>query len=79
MLLDPPCSFLHIDVMTEIQQLVTRFDALAEKTGASASTLSRKLFGNGTRIDEIRAGGSVTMTTFARVVAALDELEKGAA
>ena len=61
--------------MYDTQQLLARFDALVAKTGARPSTLSRKLFGNGKRIDEIKAGGSLTLTTYARAVAALDELE----
>ena len=64
--------------MDETQQLVARFDALAKRTGASASTLSRKLFGNGKRIDEIKAGGSLTMTTFARALDAISEMERTA-
>lgn len=75
MLLDPACSFLHIAVMTEAQQLVARVYALAERTGASASTLSRKIFGNGKRIDEIAAGGSLTMATYSRAVERLAEME----
>lgn len=60
--------------MTDTQQLLARFDALAA-TGASPSTLSRKLFGNGKRIDEIRAGGSLTLTTYSRALETMDELE----
>lgn len=61
--------------MTEAQQLVARIHALAERTGASTSTLSRKLFGNGKRVDEIAAGGSLTMATYSRAVSQLAEME----
>lgn len=61
--------------MDDTQKLIARVDALAQRTGASASTLSRKLFGNGKRLDEIKAGGSLTMTTYHRAVATLRELE----
>lgn len=61
--------------MDDIQKLIARVDALAQRTGASASTLSRKLFGNGKRLDEIRSGGSLTMTTYHRAVSTLRELE----
>lgn len=64
--------------MADIQTLVTRIDALAERTGASPSTLSRKLFGNGNRIDEIKRGGSITLATYARAVEVLEQLEQGA-
>jgi sulfate adenylyltransferase subunit 2 len=76
MLLDPLCSVLHIPVMDDTQKLIARIDALATKTGASQSTLSRKLFGNGKRLDEIKAGGSLTLATYQRALATLSELER---
>jgi len=62
--------------MSDTQKLVTRVEALATRTGTSPSTLSRKLFGNGKRIDEIKAGGSLTLTTYQRALALLDEMER---
>ena len=64
--------------MSDTQQLIARIDALADRTNRSSSTLSRLLFGNGKRIDEIRAGGSITMTTFQRASGKLDEMERAA-
>ena len=64
--------------MQSQQQLVERVRALAAKTQRSESTLSRLLFGNGNRLDEIAAGGSITMTTYERAIAKLKEMEKAA-
>lgn len=61
--------------MDETQKLIARIDALADRTGVQRSTLSRKLFGNGKRIDEIEAGGSLTLTTYRRALDMLDQLE----
>ncbi|MFT4056731.1 MAG: hypothetical protein QM681_19660 [Novosphingobium sp.] len=62
--------------MDDTQKLIARVDALAHRTGASTSTLSRKLFGNGKRLDEIRAGGSMTMRTYHSALATLAKLER---
>jgi len=62
--------------MDDTQKLIARIDALARRTGASRSTLSRKLFGNGKRFDEIKAGGSLTMATFNRALVTLAALEQ---
>lgn len=75
MLLDAVCSILHIPFMDDTQKLIARVDALAHRTGASTSTLSRKLFGNGKRLDEIKSGGSLTMATYHRALATLRDLE----
>lgn len=64
--------------MSDTQQLVARINALAERTDTSASTLSRKLFGNGNRIAEIAAGGSITMRTYEQALAMLEEMERAA-
>lgn len=64
--------------MTEAQKLAARIRALSATINVEPSTLSRKLLGNGKRIDEIEAGGSVTMATFARVSTALSKLERAA-
>ena len=61
--------------MDDTQKLIARVDALARRSGASPSTLSRKLFGNGKRLGEIKAGGSLTMATYKRAVAKLSDLE----
>lgn len=61
--------------MDDTQQMVARINALAERTSRSRSTLSRILFGNGKRLGEIEAGGSITMTTYRRAVEKLDSME----
>lgn len=62
--------------MTETQQLAARIRAVSQKLNVEPSTLSRKLLGNGKRLDEIEAGGSLTLATFARVNAELDAMER---
>lgn len=64
--------------MTETQQLIARVHKLADKTGQSPKTLSGKLFGNGKRLAEIEAGGSLTMSTYSKALEKLDELELAA-
>lgn len=61
--------------MDDTQQLLKRIEALSDRTGASLATLSGKLFGSGIRYGEIKAGGSLTMTVYARAVQKLGELE----
>lgn len=75
MLLDTPCSFLHVVFMPDTQQLLKRVRALSERTGASTATLSRKLFGNGQRFDEIERGGSLTLATYERALDRISEME----
>lgn len=65
--------------MSEAQKLAARIRALAAKQGVEASTLSRKLLGNGKRIEEIEAGGSVNLGTYVRVSAQIDEMERDSA
>lgn len=62
--------------MIDTQPLVERIDAHSEQSGASLSTLSRKLFGNGKRLDAIKAGGSLTITTYNRALVLLDDMER---
>ena len=62
--------------MFETQDLIARIEALATKTNRSKSTLSRLLFGNGKRIDEIEAGGSITLATYDRALERLDQIER---
>lgn len=61
--------------MDDTQQLLRRIEALSQRTGASLTTLSGKLFGSGIRYAEIKNGGSLTLTVYARAVRKLDELE----
>ena len=62
--------------MFETQDLIARIEALATKTNRSKSTLSRLLFGNGKRIDEIEAGGSITLATYDRALERLNQIER---
>lgn len=64
--------------MTDQEQLVQRVRAVAQRTNRKPSTLSRILFGNGNRLSEIEAGGSITMTMYDRALAKLDEIERAA-
>jgi sulfate adenylyltransferase subunit 2 len=64
--------------MSEAQELAARVRKLSSKTGVSPTTLSRKLFGNGKRLEEIESGGSLTMTTYSRALAELAALEAAA-
>lgn len=64
--------------MEDIQQLAARIRAVSAKIGVEPSTLSRKLLGSGVRLAEIEAGGTITMTTFARVRDELDAMERAA-
>lgn len=65
--------------MADIQNLLERVEAHIERTGAARSTISRKLFGNGNRLDEIKAGGSMTLRKLVEVDAMLSSLEGGEA
>lgn len=64
--------------MTDQEQLVKRVHEVARRTKRKPSTLSRILFGNGNRLAEIEAGGSITMTTYDRALAKLAELDSAA-
>ena len=79
MLLAKECSLLHISRMMTPSDLTKRVRALADASGASASTLSRKLFGNGSRLDEIERGGDITARVMERAVERLIVLEHAAA
>lgn len=61
------------------KELIERIRALAEAQGLSTSTLSAKILGNGKRFAEIEAGGSLTLATYAKAQARLDEMERGQA
>lgn len=56
------------------QELLERIRALADREGLSTSTLSARLLGNGKRFAQIEAGGSLTLATYAKAVARLEEL-----
>jgi len=57
--------------MSMIEDFLKRVDALADQTGQSVSTLSRKLFNDGKGIARLREGGQMTIKT---LDAALEKL-----
>lgn len=61
--------------MADIQNLLERVEAHIAKTGAARSTVSRKLFGNGNRLDEIKSGGTLTIRKMMEADAALAAME----
>lgn len=65
--------------MTDVDTLVARARAYAEKSGLALSTVSRRLLGNGVRLDELESGGSLRVDTLERARSLLDELEREAA
>lgn len=62
--------------MSQTQALADRIYALAEKLNREPTTLSRKLLGNGIRLDELRNGSTMTMEVFERVEREVAELER---
>lgn len=65
--------------MTDITEILTRIDQHIAQSGAARSTVSRKLFGNGNRLDEIQKGGTLTLRKLKQVEQSLAELESQAA
>ena len=62
--------------MTDLQALIKDADAYAAKSGAAIATVSRKLFGDGTRIGKIREGrASALSSTVQRARDRLSALE----
>jgi len=59
----------------DIQDLVTRAEALAENTGASLSTISRKVLNDGKGLARLKDGGQCTLKTFESAMASLAKLE----
>lgn len=65
--------------MPDIQQIIARAEAHIAKSGAARSTVSRKLFGNGNRLDEIATGKtSVTIRKLLQADETLTQLERAA-
>lgn len=59
----------------DIQELVTRAEALAETSGQSLSTISRKVLNDGKGLTRLKDGGQVTLKTYESAIAALKRLE----
>lgn len=64
--------------MEEIQNLVRRAYAYADRAQVSRSTLSRKLLGNGIRLAELESGKSLRVDTLLKANQMLDEMERAA-
>ena len=64
--------------MTDINELLSRIDAHIVQAKAARSTVSRKLFGSGTRLDEIAKGGDVSYRVLNAATEKLNQLEQGA-
>ena len=64
--------------MDEIKEFVSRALALCEAKDISPSTLSRKLLGNGIRLDELQNGKSLRVDTLQRAKQLLAEMERAA-
>lgn len=62
--------------MTDLDTLISDAKAYARKSGTSISTVSRKLFGDGTRINKISDGKATAwITTIERAKIRLKKLE----
>lgn len=61
--------------MNEIAEFIDRVLSHCEVTGASESTVSRKLLGNGIRLSELQQGKSLRVDTLERAKALLSEME----
>jgi hypothetical protein len=64
--------------MTEVEQFIVRTLAYCARAEVSPSTVSRKLLGNGKRLDELRSGKSLRVDTFQRAKDRLAQLEQAA-
>ena len=63
-------------IMITLNDLVTRAEKLAEETGLSLSTISRKILNDGKGIMRLKAGGQCTVKTLNDAFARLSELER---
>lgn len=62
--------------MTDIEQFIARARAYCASRNVRPSTLSRKLLGNGVRLDELANGKSLRVDTFERAKTLLSEMER---
>ncbi|MEQ8748477.1 MAG: hypothetical protein RIC52_01770, partial [Amphiplicatus sp.] len=61
--------------MSQIENLVSRAEKLANAANLSLSTVSRKLLNDGKGIARLKAGGQCTLKTLETAMARLDALE----
>lgn len=64
--------------MSDVANLIRRAEALADVTGQSLSTISRKLMDDGKGLSRLAAGGQCTVKTLERALQRLDGLEEEA-
>lgn len=62
--------------MSQIAELITRAEALADASGQSLSTISRKLMNDGKGIARLQSGGQCTLKTLENAFVVLDVLEQ---
>ncbi len=62
--------------MSQIAELIVRAKALADDSGQSLSTISRKLMNDGKGIARLQSGGQCTLKTLENAFAILDTLEQ---
>ncbi|MEL6569368.1 MAG: hypothetical protein AAFQ22_13190 [Pseudomonadota bacterium] len=61
--------------MYELAPLIARIEAYAKAANIAESTASRRVFGDGDRLDGLKTGSSLTLKTAQRAMVRLDELE----
>ena len=64
--------------MSQIAELISRAEALADASGQSLSTISRKLMNDGKGIARLQSGGQCTLKTLENAFVVLDVLEQNA-
>lgn len=65
--------------MVELHEVISRARAYAVRSGKSPATVSRILFGNGTRLEQIESGkSSLRVDTLQKVQEKLTDLEAAA-
>jgi len=62
--------------MTQITELIVRAEALADVSGQSLSTISRKLMNDGKGIARLKSGGQCTLRTLEKAFTVLEGLEQ---
>ena len=61
------------------EEIITRIENFAARSGKSESTIARKVFNDGKTLTRLRSGGQLTPRTQDKAMAALDALEREAA
>ncbi len=64
--------------MSHVTDFGSRAKAYADRSGLAVSTVSRKLLGNGVRLDELEAGKSLRVDILERALGRLEDMERAA-